>query len=249
MIMHYIFISPHFDDICFSMSGFLHKIRNASIKKTLVNIYTISSYYENEDITNKIANYTKKEKINYISILRNIEDNFFCKKYNLDKINLDFVEASVRNLVWNLSDIENDVEFLRIALANLFKKIISKKEQIVVFAPMSIGYHRDHVVLNKVVKNFTNCDLLKNIILYEDIPYITYGRNRLNFFEENKCFLSKNNYKQIKLLLNKEELKAKSFNIKIYKSQLSTYEFENFNINKYVLLDNNNYIESLWKKL
>ncbi|WP_300716449.1 PIG-L family deacetylase [uncultured Brachyspira sp.] len=248
--MHYIFISPHYDDICFSLGGFLHKIRNSSIKKTLINIYTISNYCENESILSEINSFSVREKINYISSLRDSEDSIFAEKYNLNKVNLGFVEAGIRNLVWNLDYIENDIKSLQEVITNLLKKIIIKDKETVIFVPMSIGCHRDHVVSNKVIKNLLNNNLLKNVIFYEDTPYITFGKNRFNFFNENKHFFKKNNnYEQLKIILNEEELKTKSTNIKIYRSQLSVDEFDNFNIKKYVLLNNNNYIESLWKKL
>ena len=78
----YILISPHFDDICFSMDGLLQNLKE--YEKTVINIFTNSCYIRR--MTMPYSDQTKRMEL--ISEIRKNEDTIFCNNYNINQINL-----------------------------------------------------------------------------------------------------------------------------------------------------------------
>src|SRR5207248_8520035 len=80
-----VYLSPHHDDICFSLGALTTKIRGG----VLVNIFSISSY------TDEALHLSLDPRL--VSQIRNQEDDGFALKCGLTKHNLDQPDSPLRN--------------------------------------------------------------------------------------------------------------------------------------------------------
>ena len=76
--MQDIFLSPHYDDIAFSLSSFFHK------NDIIINIFTESNYIENKNMNLSMS----------VSELREKEEQDFISKNSLKYIKLGFQDRS-----------------------------------------------------------------------------------------------------------------------------------------------------------
>lgn len=72
--MQDIFLSPHYDDIAFSLSSFFHK------NDIIINIFTESNYIENKNMNLSMS----------VSELREKEEQDFISRNSLKYLNLGF---------------------------------------------------------------------------------------------------------------------------------------------------------------
>lgn len=154
----YVFLSPHIDDIAFSISGSLRRIiqKNTSY---LVNIFSKTNYY--------VSNFDLKSMS--VGVQRKTEDKLFIKRFKLKPIYLDHDDSSVlghtsvSELICSHKDFRNNM--VRNSLINIFN--IIKPD--IVFCPLAIGGHIDHRMLKDELVNII--EICKKVYFYEDLPY------------------------------------------------------------------------------
>ena len=184
-----LFISPHFDDVCFSAGGLLSKkIKDVTIltvfsysqfevgnglKKSLI---TASQLLNSNCIRNSIARIVTENRIS--------EDREFCKNINASQAILPFRDFSLRKndlhihpKIDSSSTPANGIEAQEIYNDTLIElgKFISKSYDHI-FCPLGIGNHIDHLLVEKAFVKILkeSPELAERGIFYEDMPYASH---------------------------------------------------------------------------
>ena len=215
------FISPHFDDICFSMSGLIQNLKE--YEKTVINIFTNSCYIRRMSM----PYLDQLKRMELISEIRKNEDTIFCKKYNANQINLGFFEASTKSII-------NEQENNKLIYEKL-KEVINFNEEKLIFIPMGIGNHEDHLQVFNIFKNIINKKTQIKFIIYEDLPYAHVRNDRYLRIGELSNFLINNGFKNYKLRLNKENILQKKKYIILYESQHKYKNYKKVRIKWYLV--------------
>lgn len=152
-----LYISPHFDDVIFSLSN--HIINNNN-RKIVLTVFT----KENNKIFNEIseemypyANYKKRieEDKNAVNILEKCE-----------YIHLGFYEELFRDNI--------DINILYKQIEKSVNEIILKKKIENIYIPLGVGRHTDHLIVYESLKNIN----VINKFFYYEFPYTTITMNR-----------------------------------------------------------------------
>lgn len=231
-----LFISPHEDDLAFSLGcAFIDGFFNAGV---IITVFSIS----NNTIDNRDKN------IHNVSKTRKQEnEDFFSNcsgSYNL--IYLDRLDAPLRlgikdNQVFNRlsSDInEKEKQYIYFSLKPLAKK------SGILFAPLGLGFHVDHILLNEVACNLSIENKLP-AAFYEDLPYASRLEPR-----DIEQIVKKIQYK-IKQPLKQVDIKSfcdpylKCRKISLYKSQINQ-SLINEIISYGKLLGSDTIVERIW---
>jgi glycosyltransferase involved in cell wall biosynthesis len=214
-ISNKIFLSPHFDDLAFSLSGHLLDWRVGAV----INIFSESNY-----TTSKYkSRYPTILDTDTVSKLRDYEDISFCKQFDLSRVNLGLSEASVRGVhpfdQSDLKELSTQVGEVLIPLLLQFSED-TKPEKIALYCPMGIGGHVDHVAtLQAVVEHYQVLSQLFDIYFYEEFPYASNplfrDKGLVEFFSR---FPNTRHIHSLKKL-NSFEIEAKANLISVYQSQ------------------------------
>lgn len=227
--MPHIFISPHFDDICFSLAGFIQTL-NKDDEKIIINIFTKSNYIRRM----KLENLNFNMKINLVSEIRRNEDLNFCKKYKIKQVNLDFFESSLQNEF--KQEIETIKNSLSININNIIKN--SNNKQINIYFPLGVGNHKDHILTFTLGKNLmTEFPKLK-FYFYCDLPYSHKYKDFKNKLNELNSFLKENNLQQVVYKLSFKQIINKLKAILFYESQHIYLSFRKVKILRYFVKNN-----------
>lgn len=163
-----VFLSPHQDDVCFSLASTVRARQGGQ----LVNIYTQSEYalapvpvFEN-----------REARVTYITNMRTEEDRKFAAASNLARHDLMLKEPSFSGIhPLDLTDIRVDVDSLSGVLVDrligLHQKIdgVNKPS---LFCPTGIGGHRNHLAVLMVVAGaLPRLRRLYDMYFYEDLHY------------------------------------------------------------------------------
>ena len=221
--MNNIYISPHSDDICYSLGDCISRNPGGY----LINIYTRSNYI-NPTVSSILENQLSIEEI---STIRRKEDQLFANKVGLNLVDLSMNDASVvsnyleRHLLTNT---HQDVDELEPQLLSAIMNRVSNSAARL-FCPAAIGMHRNHVAtMMCIVKNIEVLKRHFKICFYEEIPYSRgpdirdQGQAKLQMLTNDRQFFRVKHHKQDNVSV-KEQL------IKIYQSQLK----QPFDINRY----------------
>jgi LmbE family N-acetylglucosaminyl deacetylase len=198
------FISPHFDDPCFSMGGLIGKLGN--FDKTIINVFVIGKYIRRMAMAG--GSEVFRERI--ISEIRYEEDRRFCKKYGIKQVNLGLAEFS--------SEDRSHDKFIK----DLSKKIgscIDFSRRCQVFFPMGIGEHVNHLQVFDACKLLMEANRDREFILYEDLPYGHRILDRFRRTDKLSDFLRDYGLKNYINILSKGDVLRKREDIMIYESQ------------------------------
>lgn len=229
-----IFISPHFDDICFSMDGLLQNLKE--YEKTIINVFTKSCY-----IRRMLMPYSDQlKRMELISEIRKNEDAVFCDNHNISQINLGFFEASTKSIINKKQD--NDLIYKKLI------EIINFDEEQLLFIPMGIGNHEDHLQIFDIFKNIVNKKTQTKFIIYEDLPYAHVKNDRYLRIGELSNFLVNNGFKNYRLHLNRNIILKKRKDIMIYESQHKYKNHKRVRIGRYLIKKSflSSPVESFW---
>ncbi len=201
--MAYFFISPHLDDAILSAGNLILYLN----KKNPVKVITVFTRGANK--TNSFTqNYIKKCGYNNqkeFFIERKKEDTRVLKTLKIKPIHLDFIDATWREQGKSLEK--------RITLA--LKKLVKGSNKDVVFCPIGIGKHVDHLIVRNICQK-----IFKKVIYWQDYPYVLWDRADQEFIRKNKLKktifgrrFNKNKlimgYKsQTKILFNNQKIKT-----------------------------------------
>jgi len=168
-----LFLSPHFDDVVFSCAGLLHFLHLIDAKPVWATVFSSGvkkpTGFALECQTSKGI----PEYLNYMEI-RFCED-IECAKFlkASSPIRLGFLEAPYReytspDMLFGPIRKEDLIITLPEIEAHL-SKLINNLDPNIVFAPLGLGHHVDHRIINKAI-----CAVSKRrkIIFYAESPYI-----------------------------------------------------------------------------
>jgi hypothetical protein len=230
-----IFLSPHNDDICFSIGSLVHSLKSGH----LINIFTISKYLINQNYKNKINNNAVKQ----ITNIRNKEDIKFAKFCKLKRHDLKIKDTSVTGIGdCSKKKLKFQIALLEKKLIPLLFKLYDKDKINIIYCPMAIGGHENHMsTLITMTKNFKIFEKKMNFLFYFDLPYSSNEKIRKMYFLEFKM-----NTKKKKYLIQKKKvdnIKKKLLMLRFYKSQHLIYP----EVEKYLIKKNFKYYEYICK--
>lgn len=161
-----IFLSPHNDDICFSLAGLAERTGGE-----MVSIFTISDY-----VAAPIAlPADPARRTSAITALRRAEDDCFAAATGLARHDLALAEpVLVGRGAFDLAGIEDEVALLSRRLIPLVLTLAGKEgaQRPSLYCPMGIGGHRNHVsVLLAVRRAIPHLSGFCDVFLYEDLHY------------------------------------------------------------------------------
>lgn len=167
-----IYLSPHHDDVCFSIGHLAARQRGE-----LVNVFTRSIYTAVPVRTNG------EDRISRISGLRRDEDRLFAQQAGLMRHDLKLDETSVLGLnSFDLSGLDEEVAMLRGTLISYLDALLpadASPQNSNLFCPMGIGGHRNHLSILLAIRDAVAALSLRcTIWLYEDLHYASNAEAR-----------------------------------------------------------------------
>ena len=198
------FISPHLDDAIFSAGGLINYLSD----KTKVEILTVFTEAGPKPYTRFSKKFMKACGFSDADIFfqaRRKEDRQICQSLGIGYQHLNFTDVA-----WRKKQYPNFLEktlgafvpeFLHLyplgrnfmsgkvvkedkdMISNI-KKTINKYQLIVnnfvVFSPLAIGNHVDHVIVRDICKELFSA----NLIYWTDYPYINWGNTKQSFINK-----------------------------------------------------------------
>jgi len=164
--MH-IYLSPHHDDVCFSLGH-----GAALTGGALVNVFTSSLYVA----TSPDLPADREGRLAAVSALRAAEDARFAAGAGLERHDIGLAEPPVigRN-PFDLRELKAEVDLLSDRLLPLVMRLIDAAgdgARPVLHCPLGIGGHRNHVsVLMAVRRGWPQLARRCELRCYEDLPY------------------------------------------------------------------------------
>jgi|KBSMisStandDraft_5_1062788.scaffolds.fasta_scaffold355135_2 hypothetical protein len=210
-----IFLSPHHDDICFSL-GHLARQR----KGELVNIYTISHYVADiGQISGDLAS-----RVAFITELRRKEDMLFVASTGLRRHDLRFSEPAVAGRrSFTIDGLHKDVDDLSEKLIPYLLALLpdgSTPDTANLFCPMGIGGHRNHLSTLLAVRNaYAVLSARCAIFLYEDLHYASKADVRQAGLTRAKGVFPNNELSYSAIPLSDQDVAQKMKRIGFYESQ------------------------------
>jgi len=170
----HIYLSPHVDDISFSLSATIAKAPGGN----LINIFSRSDF-----VARPMSYlYLNKTKIDNVSEIRNREDEEWANRLSLKRENLDLTDATGSGLKpLDLSDLSKEIKLVESRLVSLLKDMTKNSQESIIFCPMAIGGHRNHLsTLIAILNNYKEISANKACVaFYEDLPYAANAQGRL----------------------------------------------------------------------
>lgn len=163
---NFIFLSPHYDDIAFSLGSFVA----AHPGGTIANLFTRSAYTAGF----KADGIPHLETVERISAIRSAEDDAFCAMAGLRRFDLALDEPILRGRKSrDLSGVAEDVEQLEQPLIALLQQLFAENPgPRIVFCPAGIGTHANHHATRAVViENIDWIEQHARVMFYEDLHY------------------------------------------------------------------------------
>jgi hypothetical protein len=210
-----IFLSPHHDDICFSL-GHLARHR----KGELVNLYTISHYVAD---MGKIAG-DLAARIAFITDLRRKEDLLFVASTGLRRHDLGFSEPAVAGRQsFSIDGVNKDADDLSEKLIPYLLALLpdgSTPDTANLFCPMGIGGHRNHLSTLLAVRNADAVLSARcTIFLYEDLHYASKADLRRAGLTRARGAYPNKKLSYLTIPLSDQDVEQKMKRIAFYESQ------------------------------
>jgi hypothetical protein len=163
----HLYLSPHHDDVCFSI-GHIARQQGGD----LINLFTRSEYVEAPIPLPE----ERQARIEAVTRIRKSEDILFAKACGLVRHDLQLPEPSLLGFTSrDSSNLEGEIEALSARLlALLAERLQAKKDPrtVALYCPMGIGGHRNHLsTLMTVHRNLGLIEKSCTLFLYEDLHY------------------------------------------------------------------------------
>jgi alpha-1,6-mannosyltransferase len=164
-------LSPHLDDACFSLGGFLTAVGRG----VLINIFTRSTFLV------RPPSPPLSEQV--VSDIRKREDIAFAKRSGLVRHDMGIAEPPIEGREpFDLSHLETDVARITAPLLAKLDEVANSSEvrgRRVLFCPMGIGRHVNHcATLEVILRNFERVLAGYELMFYEDQPYAAHPFRR-----------------------------------------------------------------------
>jgi hypothetical protein len=173
-----VFLSPHFDDIAFSIGELARTIKAG----TIINCFTRTSYHNAGEQAG-----SPEARVEKVSAMRSAEDLVFAETCNLQRVDLRCEDASLRGRRPNdLSGLDDDCLQLRTKLFKALDQQLASASASVVnlFCPAAFGMHVQHRATQRVFLDWLSDKVRQKasahirVFFYEDLPYSSKIQNR-----------------------------------------------------------------------
>jgi LmbE family N-acetylglucosaminyl deacetylase len=216
-------VSPHFDDVCFSVGHLLRRMTVA--EKILLNIFTRSDDVSNIPTIDRLAEVKGRQRIDAISRMRDEEDDAYARALGFRKIDLGFDDADIvagteKDPGHYYGGIEQETIAVTDRMSQVLGELLPNGSDKVVFCPLAIGQHRNHLVaFSAVIACIKPPDV--PVVFYEDLPYAATPSARRTRLAELAPFLTEYGYTRHPIAITPAELAAKHADARNYASQMS----------------------------
>lgn len=164
-------ISPHSDDVAYSITGTLKKIVGVGCKVILCTIFSRSDYI----LSSKKNDYS----VDDISRIRRNEDQEFIDSFygKMGGLWLDYKDAPLRGyLADNTCHITVMNEIDNLQKENLYQyllNLVNNNTNCMIIGPMAIGRHIDHIIAKEAILHLISNGRIEKdrVLFYEDLPY------------------------------------------------------------------------------
>lgn len=213
--MHRIYLSPHFDDICFSLGGFVEQSGGL-----LLNLFTRCEW-----TAYPVTPRSGQSLTDHVSALRRSEDIAFATEARLEREDLPLSDARVKG------DDSLSLAGIDGVVADLTEHLIPRVFEIwdetneprsrELFCPLAIGGHRDHVATLMAIRDALPA-LQKRctVFFYEDLHYASNKAVRLKGLQRAHEILVPRELTPRILMQSKDRFLRKMSLVEGYKSQL-----------------------------
>ncbi|MGV7962789.1 PIG-L family deacetylase [Photorhabdus tasmaniensis] len=227
--MIHLFLSPHLDDVALSAGGLIYKLISENQKVVILTFFTehdqyLTSHYLDSVNNDNMNSFTKlySKRVN--------EDIAFCKKLSAIPIHgkiLDCIyrvdqcgEPIYKHSAMIYSGLVHKSDYASDMAEDLINKTLSNYQPDYIYAPLGIGRHVDHIIINNLAYNIKGSRNFK-ILLYEDFPYVLGKYPTINPDSLESALLRNNKFDKNAILVD-IDLKEKMQNILFYESQLES---------------------------
>lgn len=168
-----IILSPHFDDACFSLGGFLKAVGQG----ILINIFTRGTHLARRDLA-RVG--LPPDGVHFI---RDSEDREFARVCGLRRYDLECEEPHLRGR--RPSEVEAGLpDDIRQLEEKLLPLLLAPGEETrarpALFAPLGIGAHVNHRAIAEIVmRHRAQLGAIFDLHFYEDLPYASNPFHRL----------------------------------------------------------------------
>ncbi len=210
-----VFISPHSDDVCFSLAGLAH-LRQAG---RLLNVFSISPYTaeRHQQHSDNTRGVTRR---------RCAEDGLFAQACGLTLESLEFKDAMARHE--HPFDARHSEGISRQIEAKLLASLVGPMLGLApinkpwMFVPSGIGGHVDHLaVLIVILRHMSVLAKVYRIAFYEDLFYASHAMSRQHAISALKASLKARQLNRLHLSLDLKMQALKLELVQIYASQLT----------------------------
>lgn len=229
-------LSPHADDIAFSVGGAL--LQGYMSKATLVTVFEHSSYIPYADPT---------VSVEQASAIRHAEDLAYADKLGLRHMGLGLKDTTQRGYldleeIFTVTDYRKDPSAVQII--QTIQSFLNQHTEITrLWVPLAIGNHIDHLlVLNSVLT--WKADPKPELIFYEDIPYA--GCETLQNIQTQ--VYQSIGFLEVETIDLGDRLEEKLTNLKIYASQVSQEDIDLAKLHAQRIVPGLA-VERVWRKL
>ena len=214
---HDLYLSPHFDDICFSLGGFVARRRQGILLTFFSNSIHVAKH--TDDPGRAISN-----RLPVISALRREEDLAFAQEVGLHQVVAGLDEATFRGRnSWDTERSADDAVLLNHRAMNSIIAAVQSRPintRPWLYCPMGIGGHIDHVtILRIVMKNYDALQAVYRIGFYEDLHYASNWRARVAGLARFRNLVARLTPKRSMHLIEDTQHKLKLVNL--YRSQFT----------------------------
>ncbi|OGK33838.1 hypothetical protein A3I50_01755 [Candidatus Roizmanbacteria bacterium RIFCSPLOWO2_02_FULL_37_9] len=204
------FISPHLDDAILSAGGLIDYLANKT-RVEIITIFTQATPRPYTRFCKKFMSDCGYTDADLFFQDRRKEDEIVCKKVKVDYQHLEFIDVAWRkkqspNLIEKLSGIihpevlhlyplgrnfmsgktvEEDKEMISEITKKLqsFMFYASRFKKSIIFSPLAIGNHVDHVIVRNICSEIFP---LEKLIFWTDYPYSEWGQTPEDFISKLK---------------------------------------------------------------
>ena len=203
--MQHIYLSPHYDDVAFSLSSEIHE------NGIVLDVFTMSNYVENEKCLD--GNLT-------VSEVRKNEEIDFLKNNKLKYKIMDLQDSGMFGPPFSRYHEIPINKKLEKELLKTIQELNLKNKIDTIFCPLGVGKHLDHLQLFLIIqRHYKELKNFFNVVFYAEIPYIFYQNNLENRVNFLKHWLRINHIRSHRHTLTEAEVMLKIKQLKIYKSQ------------------------------
>ena len=216
-------ISPHLDDVCFSVGHLLHRV--TATEKILLNIFTRSDDVSNIPTVDRLADVKGKQRIEVISRMRDEEDNAYARALGFRKIDLGFEDADIvagteKDPGHYYGGIEEETNAVTERMSQVLGEILTDALDAVVLCPLAVGRHRNHLVAFNAVVACSKPPEVR-VVFYEDLPYAATSSARQARLAELLPILAARGYARRAITMTAADLAVKHADARNYVSQMS----------------------------